>query len=401
MIVGDFNCKIGKHIANNKEEVSKYGKIFLKMVKQHEFAILNTHSKCVGTWTRIEGNKKSAIDYVITSKDDLSNLNKMIIDENKLCTPYHIVNKRTIYSDHCAIITEMNWYIAGITTAVEYKRVINQKNLNMFKEMTSQKTLTNIAMKKEKIDIKYEKWQNMVNKIMEKCFKKKVKYKPRKTKTIKRLHKAKREAKRLYVQTQIKNEENIKKYTVRNKLINKYIKEEQSKMKLKRINEEIKKLEVNGGLNSMAFWEFKKQMDNGKQKEIMNAVMDEQGELQTNKEGIENTFKEFYTKLFSTDNDKTSTTYRIEETIFKSIELMAENIVKYQSKYKNKNTIEIQEVENNINILKNKHTSDSQGWSNNMLKNSGSDVVQSLNIMLNEIDKQMIIPKEWTELIIK
>ena len=97
----------------------------------------------------------------------------------------------------------------------------------------------------------------MINKIMEKCFKKKAKYKQKKTKIIKRLHKAKREIKRLYVQTQIKNEENIKKYIVQNKLINKYITDEQIKMKLKRINEEIKKIEVNGGLNSMDFGNLK------------------------------------------------------------------------------------------------------------------------------------------------
>ena len=101
------------------------------------------------------------------------------------------------------------------------------------------------------------------------------------------------------------------------------------------------------------------------------------------------------------DNDKNSIMHRIEETIFKSIELIAENIVKSQNNCKKQNTIEIQEIENNINTLKNKHTSDSQGWSSNMLKNSGSDVVQGLNIMLNEIDNQMIIPKEWTEIIIK
>ena len=39
-------------------------------------------------------------------------------------------------------------------------------------------------------------------------------------------------------------------------------------------------------------------MDNGKQKEIMNAVTDEQGELQTNKEGIEKTFKQFYQVIY-------------------------------------------------------------------------------------------------------
>ena len=198
-----------------------------------------------------------------------------------------------------------------------------------------------------------------------------------------------------------KTQENIKKFEVQNKLINEYIEHEQSKMKFKRINEEIRKIESTGGLNSTAFWEFKKQMDSGKQKEVMNAIRNEDGELQTNKEEIEKVFKQFYTNLFTANNDQKSATDKIEETIFESIKLMSEKMRKDDNNYKNENEIKVQEIEDNIKTLKNKHTSDCQGWSNNILKNSGSDVIQSLNIMLNEIDKQKIIPNEWIELIIK
>ena len=35
-------------------------------------------------------------------------------------------------------------------------------------------------------------------------------------------------------------------------------------------------------------------------------------------------------------------------------------------------------------------TTDIQGWSNNILKNSASDIINSLKIILNEIEQQNI-----------
>ena len=64
-----------------------------------------------------------------------------------------------------------------------------------------------------------------------------------------------------------------------------------------------------------------------------------------------------------------------------------------------KHKINNEEIETNANKLKNKLTTDIQGWSNNILKNSGTDVRNSLKIILNEIEH--IIPREWQELIMK
>ena len=57
MVVGDFNCKIGNKIKNNKEEVSDFGKNFLKTVEDQELEIINSNEKCKGLWTRIEKEK--------------------------------------------------------------------------------------------------------------------------------------------------------------------------------------------------------------------------------------------------------------------------------------------------------------------------------------------------------
>ena len=127
LVVGDFNCKIGNKIPNNKLEVSEFGQIFLKTIKEQEMIILNSHNKCKGLWTRIEGNKKSIIDYIITSEENEKNVNEIVIDENKTNTPFHIVKNRTIYSDHCSIIVKMNWYMASKTKEEKYCTVIIRK----------------------------------------------------------------------------------------------------------------------------------------------------------------------------------------------------------------------------------------------------------------------------------
>ena len=48
LIVGDMNCKIGKEISGNKEEVTKGGRLLLKLVKKTDMNIINTHPKCKG-----------------------------------------------------------------------------------------------------------------------------------------------------------------------------------------------------------------------------------------------------------------------------------------------------------------------------------------------------------------
>ena len=192
IITGDFNCKIGKHIMGNREEVSTFGKLLLELASNEEMDILNANSKCKGMWTRIEGGTKSVIDYVLVQKEDTKYLNEMIIDEEKTITPCHVVNKRTIYSDHCAILIKMNWYLATKEQHQKSIKVVNNKTLTDFKRKTSGQVLTKIAKNKENIVTKYNKWNDHIKKIMKQCFTKTKTRKEMRTKTIENLYREKR-----------------------------------------------------------------------------------------------------------------------------------------------------------------------------------------------------------------
>ena len=83
IVLGDFNDKIGARIKGNKETVTKGGRQIAKLDKQ-DMVILNEESEiCKGVSTREQGEEKSVIDYIITNKENLQKIKKMIIDENK------------------------------------------------------------------------------------------------------------------------------------------------------------------------------------------------------------------------------------------------------------------------------------------------------------------------------
>ena len=68
LIIGDFNAKIGATMEGNKTQVTKGGRQLLKLAnKENIIIILNpVKEKCKGVWTRVQGEEKSIIDYVLT-----------------------------------------------------------------------------------------------------------------------------------------------------------------------------------------------------------------------------------------------------------------------------------------------------------------------------------------------
>ena len=83
IVTGDFNAKVGDAIKDNKKEVSKSGKLLLKMALEQELSILNSCEKCEGKWTRVLGKQRSILDYIMVSKDDEKYISKIKIDEEK------------------------------------------------------------------------------------------------------------------------------------------------------------------------------------------------------------------------------------------------------------------------------------------------------------------------------
>ena len=118
MILGDLNCKVGNTISGNNTEITKGGKLLLKMMQKFKLKMLNAEEGCEGLWTRIEGPKKSVLDYILVFEDDLKLVNNMEIDEAKDITPYYVEKKdgaeERKYTDHCMITAAMCWSKLGM-----------------------------------------------------------------------------------------------------------------------------------------------------------------------------------------------------------------------------------------------------------------------------------------------
>ena len=69
MILGDFNCKIGKEIEGNEKRVTKGGRKLMKFAEKERLKITNSLKVCSGTWTREENGVKSILDYVLVDEE--------------------------------------------------------------------------------------------------------------------------------------------------------------------------------------------------------------------------------------------------------------------------------------------------------------------------------------------
>ena len=78
LILGDFSAKVGAAIEGNKAQVTKGGTQLLKLANRENMIILNNvKEKCKGVWTRVQGEDKSIINYVLTDTASANTVKEM------------------------------------------------------------------------------------------------------------------------------------------------------------------------------------------------------------------------------------------------------------------------------------------------------------------------------------
>ena len=66
----------------------------MKMTKKYDLVIIHKEKEvCKGLWTRVQGQEKSKLDYVLTNNKLLSTVNEMVVDENKQYSAFKIEKK--------------------------------------------------------------------------------------------------------------------------------------------------------------------------------------------------------------------------------------------------------------------------------------------------------------------
>ena len=269
--------------------------------------------------------------------------------------------------------------------------VVDEKTLKRFYYLTSGNTLTRITSQEGTAKEKYKRWQEKVGEISKECFVcEKRKRKPRNM-LIRKLM-----AERRWLRAKLKERGTVgeKNNIIHHcKKIDKKIISEREKVIGKNVIDEVEKISRSGGINSGAFWEFKKKMD-PKKKEKPHAMKDKDGKIKITKEEIKDEFKKFYSDLFQQAEIVDKTSKEMLEIKMKSLEILAKTKI-HQVK-----EITREEVAVSIKRLKNKRTPDRQGISNVMVKSGGSDLVNSTTMIFNEISKQQEAPSEWVDMMI-
>ena len=388
---GDFNAKIGKIIKDNKEEVSKSGKVLLQMTLEEDLNIVNTNEKCEGKWTRILNNEKSVLEYMIIRQEDEKYVDSIRIDEEKMNTPrYKNKNKQYTYTDHCSIILTMKWTEANIERARNEKTmVINEETLEKFNQCTNGTELTQIAGTNEGLDIKYEKWEKTMTRIIAECFEKGKSRKKIEIKAERNLNELKRMIR--------KKRADPKKKKQQIKALNELMEIEIKRYNANKTMKTAMHIGQNGKLSSGAFWEFKKRMDSNNRRETPSSMLDKNNIERNSKDEIKTIFKEFYQDLFlpnQPSSDMEKLCHRATDTAFNLIMEEAERSDEVKREFSE------EEIEKAIKETKGKFSLDSKGISNKIVKYGGKDFAESSRLLFNQIDKENIGPVQWEEMII-
>ena len=393
LLMGDFNCKIGTVIEGNREDITKGGRLLLKLTAKHNLAILNSKSCCEGLWTRRQDGNASVIDYLIVQENDVDLVSTMNIDEEKSRTPYtmetHKDEIRRVYTDHNAITCTMNWN-AEADGVQKHIFKLDKKKFKMFeKELEVQKVSEEIG--EGPIRKVYTKWNKRVKEIRNKySSRRKAK---RKWKVDRILSKEESEIKK---QLKKKNsKEEVKKLKLRKRVIQQLIDKEHIKKKWAHINGVVKKVKEAGGVNSTTFWEVRKELL-GRKAETAEAMEDEDGVIHEDKEKIKQIYAEHYKKLLQRPKSNTKTGKETEETI----DLVSKGIeVAAALSEPQKNNIE--DIEKIVNNLDTKKATDSDSWNYEMVKAGGKEMSRSLLKIYDKIDEELDIPNEWEHMEIR
>ena len=386
LILGDFNCKIGKEIIGNRVDVTKGGRMLLKMTKRNKLSILNAHNKCKGLWTRVEGSTKSVIDYVMMDEDDGEALQEMIIDEQKEYAPCGQDYKM---SDHNVINAKFDWIITEIVQQRKDRAVITEKGYCRIKEELEHVKASKI-MDGDDLQDSYDKWKDTVNDIVKKNTTTLKRKNPRKS--IKELIREKKKLKEIMKKIG-KDDRNA--LIGRVKLINEKIQNESNAQYQNKMEKVVEKLQRKNGIRGPSMWEVLKQVKR-KNIEPPTAIKDKEGNLLEDREEIKDRYLQHFTEILQPPKAESEEELKQEEIInaaFANIINMANN--------SGTTLTTIEEVEEAISELKKGKCKDGYGWNNEIIINGGKEMSISIHKIINRIETEKMVPSQWNEVDIK
>ena len=390
LMLGDFNCKIGESIRENRPEVSKSGKLLQKMVKKEKLSIVNALDVCGGKWTRVEGDSKSILDYMMIWEEDEKAVKYMKVDEERESAPVGYRDGKMTTSDHNVLTMEIDWCMLEKQKPKEERKILTKKGEKKCQEEIARKKVSMIMEKSGSFQDLYKEWKVEVTQIMEENKTTVKNQNPRKA--IRNLIKKKKELKK---EAKYCNKRKRKSMIDAIRQVDTEIEGERKYQFGNKINKVVDKLRTGKGINGPNMWEVLKKLKK-KKEEPAAAIKDEKGHILEEPEAIKNRYLEYFEKLLQPVQAEDEDGKRQEEIIEATFQEIMEAADKQEITYTT-----VDEIEEAMKLLKRKKCKDGTGWNNEIILNGGEEMVISLHKIFNQIEEQRIVPKEWKEVIIK
>ena len=184
----DANSKLGSQViaGDPENEQSKNGELLMKVVEENDLVVVNGTDLCEGTITRyrktINGEEKAVIDFFIVCRKFLKLIIKMEVDDKRVHTLTKFSNKRgdknIKKSDHniLSLLINSNWttLLKDGADRIEIYNYKNKEDFERFKEETEH----NLDLKNcfeetnEDLNVSADRWLSIVNRLIQKSFKK-------------------------------------------------------------------------------------------------------------------------------------------------------------------------------------------------------------------------------------
>ena len=133
ILAGDFNAKLGSSIVKNDiHPMSQNGGQLYRLILKYNLCLLNSSDICHGlfTFARESNGKKelSVIDYIFVSPDLNQCCKSMMIDEQRLFTPWRKLKTHKRFSDDNAIKFQLDLRFKKLNNLSRRRQVWNFDN---------------------------------------------------------------------------------------------------------------------------------------------------------------------------------------------------------------------------------------------------------------------------------
>jgi hypothetical protein len=311
----------------------------------------------------------------------------MMIDEKKQYAP-----EGETTSDHNTMIAKFNWLIDYERGQARMPRkIITRKGYKRIAKEMNERKPSRIWKKEEPFEQVYAEWKQEIDTIVEKHST--VAKKDNKRKQIKMLIRARKNLKKEMKEASKPGE----RYEIigRMKILDKAIQKEDQKQHSNKINKVVNKLRSRSGLNVPSMWEVVKKIKK-KKEEPITAIKSKEGVVLEDPEEIKTRYLEHFKDILKNKPAETEK----EKNQEKLINLAFERIMNIAN---NKETVLTtrEEIVTAVNKLKRRKCKDKTGWNNEILLEAGDDMLDSLLLMINRMEKERWSPEQWAEMKIK